>query len=222
MTCPSCGDALPEGSCLRCAPANGTWSAQAGEDSGSPPWPHATKDGARAAAGERYRDPERIGEGGTGEVQSVHDTVLRREVAIKRLRATGASARDRFVAEAQVTAQLDHPNIVPVHDLGTDADGRPFLVMKRVRGRSLTDILLAEPKPSIEQKLRIFQKICDAVSYAHAHRVLHRDLKPDNVMVGAFGEVLVMDWGLARPLGGGRDCRRALRPRQRLARDQAR
>ncbi len=160
--------------------------------------------GAPAApSADRYRGAERIGEGGMGEVDGVHDTVLRRDVAIKRLRASGTAARDRFVAEAQVTAQLDHPNVVPVHDLGVDAEGRPFMVMKRVRGRALTALIASDPAPSLEQKLDIFRKICDAMAYAHAHGVLHRDLKPDNVMVGAFGEVLVMDWGLARPWAAG-------------------
>lgn len=149
----------------------------------------------------RYVAGPLLGAGGMGEVRAADDTRLRREVALKTLRSQAPAARDRFLAEAQVTAQLDHPNIVPVHDLGTDGAGRPFLAMKRVRGRSLRQLLGAPDAPGLEARLDIFRKVCDAVAFAHARGVLHRDIKSDNVMVGAFGEVLLMDWGLARPWG---------------------
>jgi serine/threonine-protein kinase len=102
-----------------------------------------------------------------------------------------------MLREARVIARLEHPGIVPVHDAGTLPDGRMFYAMKRVDGRRLDEIA---PGASLPDRLRIFQKVCEAVAFAHAHGVLHRDLKPENVMVGPFGEVLVMDWGVARVL----------------------
>ena len=151
--------------------------------------------------GIRYVAGGVLGVGGMGEVRAAQDLRLRRDVALKVLLRDAPAARARFEAEAQVTAQLDHPNIVPVYDLGADADGRPFLAMKRVRGRSLA-ALLADPEPlDRTARLEIFLKVCDAVAFAHARGVLHRDIKCENVMVGAFGEVLLMDWGLARPFG---------------------
>ena len=148
----------------------------------------------------RYTLGDAIGAGGMGEVFTAHDRTLRRDIAVKVLRRAGPVARERFAAEAQVTAQLDHPNIVPVHDLGTLADGRPFLAMKHVRGASLREWLDRNPRPDLEARLDVLRRVCDAMAFAHAQGVLHRDLKPENVMVGAFGEVLVMDWGLARPI----------------------
>lgn len=160
--------------------------------------------GAPADPGEspppRYTLGDPIGAGGMGEVFAAHDRTLRRDIAVKVLRRAGPVARERFAAEAQVTAQLAHPNIVPVHDLGTLADGRPFLAMKHVRGASLREWLDREPRPDLEARLDVLRRVCDAMAFAHAQGVLHRDLKPENVMVGAFGEVLVMDWGLARPI----------------------
>ncbi len=145
---------------------------------------------------------EPLGVGGMGEVRAAHDPILRREVALKRLRHTDSGSIARFVAEAQVTAQLDHPNIVPVHALGTDAAGRPVLVMKRIQGRSLQELLETDAI-DLHRRLDVFRRVCDAVAFAHARGVIHRDLKPENVMVGGFGEVLLVDWGLARPLGPG-------------------
>jgi eukaryotic-like serine/threonine-protein kinase len=104
----------------------------------------------------------------------------------------------RLIREARVLARLEHPGIVPVHDAGTLADGRVFYAMKFVEGQRLDRYI--ESLASLPDRLRIFMSICDAVAFAHAHGVLHRDLKPANVMVGPFGEVLVMDWGLAKIL----------------------
>ena len=104
----------------------------------------------------------------------------------------------RLLREARILAQLEHPGIVPVHDAGTLADGRVFYAMKYVQGRRLDQHL--PDLPSLPDRLRVFQRICDAVAFAHSLGVLHRDLKPQNVMLGAFGEVLVMDWGVAKVL----------------------
>ena len=99
-------------------------------------------------------------------------------------------------------ARLEHPGIVPVHDVGRLADGRLFYVMKRVHGTTLREHLRQDG--SLVERLRIFERICEAVAFAHARRILHRDLKPDNVMVGAFGEVMVMDWGVAQSMSPAR------------------
>ena len=157
----------------------------------------------------RYTIGEEIGRGGLGAVREAEDLLLRRELAIKTLLRPDASAMSSFVEEAQITGQLEHPNIVPVHELGFDPDGRPYLAMKRVRGTTLREEIAAsferkqateaEQQADLRRLLEILVKVCDGVGYAHSRGVIHRDLKPDNVMVGEFGEVLVMDWGLARP-----------------------
>ncbi|MBX7191105.1 MAG: SUMF1/EgtB/PvdO family nonheme iron enzyme [Sandaracinaceae bacterium] len=141
-----------------------------------------------------------IAEGGMGEVHRARDGALGRDLAMKILHEHLAGTkrmRERFLDEAQITAQLSHPSIPPVHALGTLPDGRPYFTMKEVHGRTLAD-LVAEGSLSEQRRLEIFQRVCEAVSYAHARGVIHCDLKPLNVMVGAFGEVLVMDWGVAR------------------------
>ncbi len=151
-------------------------------------------------SGTRYRVIERVGSGGMGAVYAAEDTVLERRVALKVLdfaEPSGELAR-RLLREARVLARLEHPGIVPVHDAGTLADGRVFYAMKFVEGQRLDR--LAEQVSALPDRLRIFQRICDAVAFAHARGILHRDLKPDNVMVGSFGEVLVMDWGVAKIL----------------------
>jgi tetratricopeptide (TPR) repeat protein len=146
-----------------------------------------------------------IGRGGMGVIYRARDAALQRNVAIKVLQdrypPAGAAAR-RFVEEAQITAQLQHPGIPPIHHVGALADGRPFLVMKLIKGDTLDKLLKARPTPGDDRGrfLAIFEQICQAVGYAHAHDVVHRDLKPSNVMVGAFGEVQVMDWGLSKSI----------------------
>jgi serine/threonine protein kinase len=158
-------------------------------------WPELTSD--------RYFVIEEIGRGGMGTVYAAHDTALGRDVAIKIGNAvpsgaavgSGSGLSERLTREAQVIARLEHPGIVPVHDYGLLADGRPFYVMKRVDGQTLQSYL--DTGPALAERLRVFERVCEAVSFAHAHGILHRDLKPSNVMVGGFGEVMVMDWGVA-------------------------
>jgi tetratricopeptide (TPR) repeat protein len=162
-----------------------------------------------AEVGGRYRLGEEIARGGMGIVLRANDTTLGREVAVKvlsdRYEPDSGAAR-RFAKEARITGRLQHPGIPPVHDVGTLPDGRPFLAMKLIKGRTLADLLRERPDPSHDrgQFVAIFEQICQAVGYAHAHGVVHRDLKPHNVMVGRFGEVQVMDWGLAKVLTDAR------------------
>jgi len=151
-------------------------------------------------SGTRYQLLERVDRGGMGVIYAALDEMLGRRVALKVLDvpvADGDLAR-RLSREARVLARLEHPGIVPVHDVGTLADGRVFYAMKFVEGQRLDKHI--EAVTSLPDRLRLFLRICDAVAFAHARGVLHRDLKPANVMVGAFGEVLVMDWGLAKIL----------------------
>jgi serine/threonine protein kinase len=143
----------------------------------------------------RYEIVEPIAQGGMGTVYLANDRHLRRPVALKVLHApaSGPEAGERMLREARIIARLEHPGIVPVHDVGTLPDGRIFYAMKRVAGERLDRHLRAGL--SLSGRLRLFERICEAVAFAHAHGVVHRDLKPENVMVGAFGEVLVLDWG---------------------------
>jgi serine/threonine-protein kinase len=156
----------------------------------------------------RFAVERELGRGGMGRVLEARDPDLGRRVAVKVLLG-GAGATPpqlaRFLTEAQVTGQLEHPNIVPVYELGRTEAGEVYIVLKRVSGRSLRDVLRglrsgdADPREwSRHRLLSVFVQVCNAVAYAHERGVLHRDLKPDNVMLGEFGEVLVMDWGVAR------------------------
>jgi len=163
------------------------------------------REGAEAPdlAGTRYRLLERIARGGMGVVYAAEDENLQRRVALKVLDVPGTDGdlANRLIREARVLAALEHPGIVPVHDVGTLADGRVFYTMKFVEGQRLDKYI--ESVTSVPDRLRLFLRICDAVAFAHARGVLHRDLKPANIMVGPFGEVLVMDWGLAKILRSG-------------------
>jgi serine/threonine-protein kinase len=163
---------------------------------------------------DRFEVRGELGRGGMGRVLEAEDPKLRRSVAVKILIGpsdVGDANLARFTAEAQVTAQLAHPNIVPVHDMGTTADGEIYFVMKKVEGKSLKQELAAlrggEPDAvrvwTRHRLLSAFIQVCNAVAYAHDRGVLHRDLKPANIMLGEFGEVLLMDWGVARVLGDG-------------------
>jgi len=151
-------------------------------------------------AGTRYRLLERVARGGMGVVYAAEDEKLRRRVALKVLDAPSEDGdlANRLIREALVLARLEHPGIVPVHDVGTLNDGRVFYTMKFVQGQRLDQYI--DTVPSVTERLRLFLRVCDAVAFAHARGVLHRDLKPANIMVGSFGEVLVMDWGLAKLL----------------------
>jgi serine/threonine-protein kinase len=147
-----------------------------------------------------------LGRGGMGRIHPATDRNLLRHVALKRLDkglAEQSFYRDGFIAEAQITGQLEHPNIVPVHELAIDKSGVPYFTMKLVQGISLFKWLREASRPlgstdRLEEGLEIFTKVCDAVAYAHDRGVIHRDLKPDNIMVAGFGQVYLMDWGLAR------------------------
>lgn len=153
--------------------------------------------------GTKYELLSELGRGGMGIVYLARDTELDREVALKTVDWTNGSEEmsARLFQEAQILARLEHPGIVPVHDMGRLADGRLFYVMKRVQGRGL-DAWIEEHR-DVYARLGVFLRICDAVSFAHAHGVIHRDLKPENVMIGPFGEVLVLDWGVARLTDSG-------------------
>jgi serine/threonine protein kinase len=149
----------------------------------------------------RYEILGRIGRGGMATVYVARDRELGREVAVKVPHGTHPTPAEgaRLLQEARILARLEHPGIVPVHDLGTLPDGRVFYVMKRVQGTRLDEH--ARATPSLGERLRVFMRIAEPVAFAHAHGVIHRDLKPENIMVGPFGEVLVMDWGVARIRG---------------------
>ena len=149
------------------------------------------------------RRVRQLGVGATAEVWEVDDTQLGRRVAMKILRpelAVNEGFRERFLREARATAQLVHPGIVPIHQIGTLADGRPWFTMAVVRGRTFAEILESTERGSAELRRRVdlFRRAVDAVAYAHDRGVLHRDLKPANIMVGRFGTVFVLDWGLVR------------------------
>jgi eukaryotic-like serine/threonine-protein kinase len=143
-----------------------------------------------------------IGRGGIGEVVAAHDLRVGRDVAIKRLRTNKPTDAEvqRFLREARIQARLDHPAIPPVHELGRDAQGRPYFAMKRLAGVTMSE-LLAVPDHNRQRMLRAFVEVCQAIDFAHTRGVVHRDLKPGNIMMGDFGDVYVLDWGLARVVG---------------------
>ena len=179
-------------------------------------WPGASPDSPGGVeTGEmlgRFRVSKVLGAGGMGKVLEALDPELLRAVAVKLIldhNEVDEHMLARFVAEAQITAQLDHPNIVPVYEMGVTTDGQIFFVMKKVQGKSLREILddIKAGDPLTMQfwntfrLLMAFIWVCQAVAYAHDHGVLHRDLKPDNIMLGDFGQIYVMDWGIARLMG---------------------
>jgi serine/threonine protein kinase len=158
----------------------------------------------------RYEIRELLGRGGMGEVLSVRDEQMGRSVAIKRLRVENPPDElvARFLREARIQGRLEHPAVVPVHELSYEPGGQPFFVMKQLSGTTFQDVLpkLALRDPRVTEQfgrqrlLRAFADICLAIEFAHTRGVVHRDLKPANIMVGDFGEVYVMDWGLAKVL----------------------
>ena len=172
--------------------------------------------GESTSVGLRFRILRPHARGGLGEVYVAHDSELGREVALKEIQdryADDQNSRSRFVLEAEITGGLEHPGIVPVYGLGQYADGRPFYAMRFIRGDSLQDAIrrfhetdtpnrdVGERTLALRKLLGRFLDVCNALAYAHARGVLHRDLKPGNIMLGKYGETLVVDWGLAKPLG---------------------
>ena len=174
--------------------------------------------GATTTSDPRFQAISRLGEGAMGAIDIARDVYLRRKVALKTVRPEMAGhpeAFGRFLSEMQITAQLEHPNIVPVYALDVSADGSLGYAMKLVQGRDLEAILaearrrISQGEPldaelAVDKRLEIFLKVCDAVEYAHSRGIVHRDLKPANVMIGRYNEVYLMDWGIARPIGAGR------------------
>jgi WD40 repeat protein/tetratricopeptide (TPR) repeat protein/tRNA A-37 threonylcarbamoyl transferase component Bud32 len=181
--------------------------------------PNATRPlavGTPTSSGLRFRILRPHAEGGLGRVMVAHDEELNREVALKEIKdwhADNPESRSRFLLEAEITGGLEHPSIVPVYGLGTYADGRPFYAMRFIKGDSLKDAIAAfhqaesSDRDSGERTLELrkllgrFLDVCNAIAYAHSRGVLHRDLKPGNIMLGKYGETLVVDWGLAKPVG---------------------
>jgi eukaryotic-like serine/threonine-protein kinase len=163
----------------------------------------------------RYEPTKLLGAGGMGEVVLVRDHDIDRRVALKRLlpEMTHPAVLARFVDEIRTVGRLEHPNIVPIHDVGVDELGRYFFVMKYVEGEDLESILdkLAAgdaayvAKYSVEVRIEIFLGLLHALEYAHAQGIVHRDIKPANVMIGRYGEVVLMDWGIAKPIAATRD-----------------
>jgi serine/threonine-protein kinase len=163
----------------------------------------------------RYEPVKLLGAGGMGEVVLVQDQDIARRVAVKRLLPgmTHPSVLARFVDEIRTVGRLEHPNIVPIHDVGVDDLGRYFFVMKYVEGETLETIIeklsagdkATHARYSFEQRIELFLGVLHALEYAHAQGVVHRDIKPANVMVGRYGEVVLMDWGIAKPLDEKRD-----------------
>jgi serine/threonine protein kinase len=164
----------------------------------------------------RYQVARRLGKGGMGEVMLARDEQVGRDVAIKRMRAADPTDRQvqRFLREASIQGRLEHPAIVPVHEIGKDTDGLPFFAMKKLAGITLAKILEDQGNArdsqsdlgkisrfSLQKILRAFVEVCLAVEFAHVRGVVHRDLKPDNIMLGDFGEVYVLDWGVAKIAG---------------------
>ena len=156
----------------------------------------------------RYQEKKALGEGGAGEVVLVKDQDIQRYVALKRIKSEENQALHlmRFVKEIQITGQLSHPNIIPIYDIGIDEAGQYYYTMKFVQGETLEDIITKlragdkeyHEKYSFERRTQIFIEILQAIRFAHERGIIHRDIKPANIMLGPYGEVMVMDWGIAK------------------------
>jgi eukaryotic-like serine/threonine-protein kinase len=157
-------------------------------------------------SGTRYRPVRLLAHGGMGVVWLADDTCLQRRVALKivDIRDERGDLAARLLREAEILASLEHPGIVPVHDAGTLTDGRVFYAMKYVQGQTLERCV--QSMPSTAERLRLIQRIAEPLAFAHSKGILHRDLKPSNIMIGPFGEVLLMDWGLAKVVATGNGC----------------
>ena len=220
------GDAELQASLAAIAPG----SPRTAMPDSEPAWPETINSAERSAsasigtptsAGQRFGILRLHARGGLGEVFVARDEELHREVALKQIQdrhADHADSRSRFLLEAEITGGLEHPGIVPVYGLGHYPDGRPFYAMRFIRGDSLKEAIEqfhradqrsgrdpGERALDLRQLLRRFVDVCNAVAYAHSRGVLHRDLKPGNVMLGPYGETLVVDWGLAKPIGRSDD-----------------
>ena len=171
---------------------------------GAPTLPDAVREGDRVGVGGSlpgYSLGEVIGRGGMGEVVAARDERIGREIALKRMRASRSPELERrFLREARIQARLDHPAIVPVYELARDTTDRPYFTMKRLSGQTLSNTLVTRAFPR-QRLLRAFVDVCRAIDFAHSRGIVHRDLKPSNIVLGEFGEVYVLDWGVARVLG---------------------
>lgn len=175
----------------------------------------------RRKTNRQYKFVRSIGFGGMKAVLLVHDMDTDREVAMAMMpdfKDRSKEDIDRFICEARLTARLEHPNIIPVYDMGLDENGAPFFTMKYLRGESLSQYLTkvrehdpaAESAYTTDRLLQIYLRVCNAILFAHSRRVLHLDIKPNNVSLGDYGEVSVLDWGLAAEMETGRDGTRQL------------
>jgi hypothetical protein len=164
----------------------------------------ATRDSMTKVQAERYKVLSRLGKGGMGEVMAVRDDMVGREVALKRIRRSDPSDRliARFLREASVQGRLEHPSIVPLYDIGRDAGGLPYFTMKKLAGTTLAKVFAQDRRDyPLQRLLRAFVDVCLAIEFAHVRGVIHRDLKPDNIVLGEYGEVMVLDWGVAKVIG---------------------
>jgi serine/threonine protein kinase len=180
--------------------------------------PPSLAEGLPAQIGRYFIEGE-IAHGGVGIVLRAHDAAFQRSLAVKVLLTQHRGRPDiaqRFLEEAQVMGQLQHPGIPPVYDLGELPDGRPYFALKLINGQTLAALLKDRQQPTddLPRLLAIFGQVCQTIAYAHSRGILHRDLKPSNTMVGAFGEVQVMDWGLAKVLGSARKSATAIQPEE--------
>nr|MBA2545079.1 serine/threonine protein kinase [Deltaproteobacteria bacterium] len=174
------------------------------------PQPRAVPQDRAATAfdpgGERFALGDELGRGGMGRVVAATDRALDREVAIKQALTDDDVQLARFEREVRITARLEHPSIVPIHDAGRDRNGRPYYVMRRLDGEHLSDRV--EAATTARERLALVPNVLaavDAAAFAHARKIIHRDIKPWNILVGAYGETLLIDWGLARELGEADD-----------------
>lgn len=177
----------------------------------------------------RYSDFKPLAKGGAAELRTCRDNNLGRTVVMKTLHphlANNESLTARFLREARVTAQLQHPNTVPVYEIGHDIQGRIYFTMKKVEGVTLRDILERQIEGheqtihtyNLDRMLGVIIQICNALSYAHAHGVVHRDMKPENILIGGFGEVMLLDWGVAKvwALEGEEETQQTIREHEEL------